>query len=66
MCKNLNQDNWNYIEEGQLGCKVDNDNKVDVIYQSSFDLDKDKSVNFLKDCFNIFDDNTYPIVIIED
>lgn len=64
--KNLNQDNWNYIEEKQLGCKVDNDNKVDVIYQSSFDLDIDKSVKFLKDCFNLFDDNTYPIVVIED
>ena len=54
------------IEEGQLKCRVDNQNKVNVIYQSSFMLSEaEKAYQFFIDCFNSFYKNNYKIVVIE-
>ena len=58
---------WDKIfENGILKCKVDSTNNVNVIFQSTFTVqDLVGSINFLGDCFDLFDDNNYPIVVIE-
>jgi len=46
--------------------KVDIYNKDNVIYQNTFyPADLNKSIEFFYDCFSNFDNNKYPIIIIE-
>lgn len=59
--------------KGELKCKIDKDNEINVIYQNDF-MFKDKNnkdnlyiaFNILDECFKLFDKNNYKIVIIED
>ena len=51
--------------EGQLKCRVDNVNKVNVIYQSSFTLPEDETIEVLTKCFESFYKNDYKIIVIE-
>ncbi len=53
------------IENGQFKCTVDEENKVNVIVQSSFDLDRELTKKTISECFTLFDNNKYPIIIIE-
>ena len=64
---NLKEVNWDMvIENGNLKCKVDTNKYVNVIYQSSFTSSNlEKSFEFFDQCFASFDNNNYPIVIIE-
>ena len=59
--------------QGQLKCKVDKDNNMNVIYQNSFKFEKigeeDNLIiasKILDKCFENFDKNNYPIIVIED
>jgi hypothetical protein len=58
---------WEFeYDNGKLKCQVDKDNEVNAIYQNSFlvtDLNKGKE--FLDNCFESFDKNNYPIVVIQ-
>jgi hypothetical protein len=60
-------DDWELIlDNGNIKCNVDDYNKVNVIYQNTFlPSDLIKSVEFFEKCFSIFDNNKYPIIIIE-
>lgn len=51
--------------EGQLKCRVDKINKVNVIYQSSFTLPENETIDVLTKCFESFYKNDYKIVVIE-
>lgn len=54
------------IDGGQLKCRVDKQNKVNVIYQSIFNLsDIEKGYEFFIDYFNSFYENNYKKVVIE-
>ena len=54
------------LDDGKLKCYVDEKNKVNVIYQNTFYVsDLEEGAKFLDDCFSNFDDNIYPIIIIE-
>ena len=44
---------------------VDDENKINVIVQSSFDLNIALTKKILSECFTLFDNNKYPIIIIE-
>ncbi len=70
--KHFFYDNFNFLDEwdlilegGKLKCRNDDDNKVNVIYQETFHIDIDKTIEFLDECFSKFDNNIYPIIIIE-
>ena len=53
------------IENGKFKCTVDNKNEVNVIVQSSFDLNIELTKKTISECFSLFDNNNYPIIIIE-
>ena len=59
---------WNYsLENGKLKCRVDNVNKVNVIFQKTFNPSNlEKAMIFIDNCFSSFDSNVYPIVVIEE
>ena len=55
-----------YLDNGNLKCYVDEENKVNVIYQKTFHVsDFEEGLKFFDDCFSNFDNNIYPIIIIE-
>ena len=54
-------------DNGDLKCTVDDNNKVNVIYQNTFfPSNLEESIIFFDECFSSFDNNYYPIIIIED
>ena len=65
--KNLKEVKWDHIlENGKLRCRVDTTNLVNVIFQNSFMIsDLDKGYKFFDECFESFDNNNYPIIVIE-
>ena len=63
---------WDYIttdEEATIKCRVDHDNKVNVIFQNSFSPDDednyDEFEGVIFNCLDEFYKNDYPIIIIE-
>ena len=63
-----NSVDWNInYEEGEkyLKCKVDENNKVNVLLQNSFNYDIDKAIPIIFKCAKLFHNNKYPIIIIE-
>ena len=66
MLKYIDNIKWDKsIEYDQFKCTVDDENKVNVIVQSSFDLNIELTKKIISECFSLFDDNEYPIIIIE-
>ena len=65
--ENLKEVKWdNIIENGNLRCKVDTTNLVNVIFQNTFDIsNKIIGYDFFDKCFESFDNNNYPIIVIE-
>ena len=60
---------WKFInnEKEKIKCTVDEVNEVNVIYQHSFDVSNLDDTKYLLDnCFNDFDKNKYPLIIIEE
>ena len=62
---------WNYRyndgDEDLFRCYVDSDKKVNVYYVHSFEaLNVPKYIDTIKQCVEIFDENTYPIIVIND
>ena len=63
---------WDILYEDQenigkyLKCRVDEENKVNVLVQNSFSLDFYKASEKAFDCTRLFYSNEYPIIIIED
>ena len=54
------------FDDGQVKCRVDKKNKVNVIYQSNFYLSNiEESETFFKKCFESFYKNDYKIIVIE-
>ena len=66
-CFNFFDMEWDTtIEDGNLKCYVDNENKVNVIYQNTFySSNYEDGFIFFDECFSNFDNNIYPIIIIE-
>jgi hypothetical protein len=64
----LNDLKWNFsLENGKLKCRVDNVNEVNVIFQKTFNPSSlESAMLFIDNCFSSFDNNAYPIVIIEE
>ena len=59
---------WTSNYENKIKYKLDKDKKVNVIYQSSFDIKEyDNKIDFFfRDILNDMNQNDYPIIIIED
>ena len=59
---------WDSNLENKIKYRVDNKNKVNVIYQSSFDIEEyDKNSDyFFRNMLNNINSNNYPIILIED
>ena len=63
----LNDMKWDFkIDDGKLKCIVDDLNKVNVIFQNTFLVSNiELAKQLLDNCFSTFDDNDYPIIVIE-
>ena len=62
-----------YTLKKEIKCKIDTKNEINVISQKSFDIldnnyeiDYLSAMNVLDECFQLFDNNTYKIFVIED
>ena len=59
---------WDVIHDengAYLKCKVDNDNKANVVVQNSFSLEYGDTTEKIFKCAELFHKNNYPIIIIE-
>ena len=70
---NDNKINWdiNYEENDDgrliyLKCRIDEENKVNVLVQNSFNFNPYKGIEKSLDCARLFHSNEYPVIIIED
>ena len=73
--RNLKESIWDYEYEKKLKVKIDNENKVNVIYQKSFffyeiieeteEIDEN-AIEFHKLITRKINNNNYPIILIED
>ena len=58
---------YNEGEEDLFRCHVDSDNNVNVYYVHSFTaFEIPKYIEAIKACVELFDDNSYPIIVIND
>ena len=67
--ENESQIKWDYqLIEGKnyFKCRVDENNKLNVILQNSFSLNNDNALNVINNCARLFHKNDYKIVVIED
>ena len=58
--------NWNYNYNNIFKCRVDDKNEVNVYYIKQFgdSEDIDPFIQVIINCMEIFDNNTYPIILI--
>ena len=57
--------NW-YLDKDIIKCKVDDNYEINLYYISSF-LDEDKIfIDTIEECYKLFDNNKYPIIVIND
>lgn len=68
--KNLKAVTWDKtFTNGIIKCKVDSENQVNIIVQTSFNIEDESQIqdfiNLLGGCFDNFYENDYPIIIIE-
>ena len=58
---------WNYECEDILKCFEDKTNQINIYYITSFQpSDKELFNETLENCYKLFDDNIYPIIVIND
>lgn len=58
---------WNYQCEDILKCFADENNEINIYYISSFQpSDKNKFNKTIENCYKLFDENIYPIIVIND
>ena len=61
----INKIDWNYNYRDQLSCFVDEDNKVNLYNISSFSNGLDQYfIETIENCTLLFDNNTYPIIVL--
>lgn len=65
--RNNNGIKWDFEteEENGIKCRVDHDNQVNVFLQQSFLLKFVEALNVIFECTNLFYQNNYPIIGIE-
>ena len=66
--KNDNNIIWDINIDNHIKCKVDNKNKVNVIYQNSFKMNNSDPIGIINNisyCHGNFTDNDYPVIVIE-
>jgi hypothetical protein len=56
--------NWKYSITNQIGCKVDDTHKINIYGLLSFAYDSDKYIDIIEKCTELFDENKYPIIVI--
>ena len=62
---NITNIEWNYNYNDQLSCFVDEDNKVNLYNISSFANGLDQYfIETIENCTLLFDNNTYPIILL--
>ena len=69
--RKLNNIDWNYETTGddkdKFKCYEDNENEINIYYISSFIPEKKNNyIQIINYCYELFDKNTYPIVVIND
>ena len=63
------QVNWNNNFDDLIKCYEDSINKINIYYISTFgpeNRDKEKFLKTIEKCYELFDKNIYPIVVIND
>ena len=55
---------WDHELEDSFKCYYDKDNKINIYLMESFYTDRAEFYNTLMKCVKLFDQNTYPIVVI--
>ena len=58
---------WNFTYDNYFKCLVDDKNEVNIYYIHSLPSeDKNSYINIIINCYKLFDNNTYPIIVIND
>ena len=58
---------YKYESEDSFNCFEDDVNKINIYYISTFNAKyKERFLETIKNCYSLFDNNTYPIVVIND
>ena len=58
---------WNYEYEDILKCSADETNEVNIYYITSFEPSNKNEFNeTIENCYKLFDNNLYPIIVIND
>ena len=58
---------WNYEYEDILKCVADETNQVNIYYITSFEPSNKNNFNkTIENCYTLFDNNSYPIIVIND
>ena len=58
---------WRYEIEDMFKCLVDEEKQINLYYINSFQpVNREKYINTIENCVNLFDANTYPIVVINE
>ena len=60
---------WNYYYSNYFKCLVDDENKINIYYihcLSPEEGENDEFINVIVNCYKLFDNNTYPIIVIND
>ena len=61
----LSEENWNYNFHDVFKCRVDENNKINVYFINSFSDGEDELFfQNIENCALLFDNNTYPIILI--
>jgi len=56
---------WNYKLDEDFKCYKDDQNRINVYYVASFDNpNRQEYINVMKKCVELFDNNTYPILVV--
>ena len=57
--------NWDFEIFASIGCKADEEKKMNVYYVYDFNsYDTDEYIGLIKKCTELFDNNDYPIILI--
>ena len=58
---------WDFYYDNFFKCLADDENQVNVYYIHSFSTPNNKQlIEIIKNCYKLFDSNTYPIIVIND
>ena len=65
--ENITDIKWDFFYDNFFKCLVDDENEINIYYIHSFSTPYNKRlITIIKSCYKLFDNNTYPIIVIND